>query len=167
MDHWYRRMTSTTDSPYVLGGSTLEDHYAAVTDGKRNVPTRGTVMQVAARIRALTAEGEPIMCLFGDPRILVEADRPPAYKLVYVHACYNHLFGEMMAAVAREEPHVIVARVPESARDASDTSVIQHAVLKDAESLFGPDAAALGEHYQLAEVIDDVCLLLPRSPAGP
>jgi len=160
--HWWRKMTACTTAPYVLAHTTLQDHYANVTRNKTHVASYKTVRRVARRIQALTAENEPIACLFLANRIYLFSQRPPVHGMIYIHDDYRQFHPELMHTIGRRRPKVVLARVTPGLGNTTDLAAIESAVFDKLEEFFGPEARVIRDHYRIAEIIDDVCILQNR-----
>ncbi len=162
VDYWGAKMVTPSASPYVLARMSLEEYQDNITKHQPRYPLISTTRKTAERVRALTADSDPIGCLFNEPRMYYFAGRPPVYKLFVAQEVYSHMFDAFMEAIDRQKPKVLVARIPLAARNA-DREVVESAVFDDTESYFGPAAHTLRQNYRVCEIIDDVCLLQPRS----
>lgn len=160
---WARTMTLYSRSPYVLSGTTLSGHYTRVTRNKPAFPTYETTALAAARVRELTAESDPIVCLIDEPRLYYLAQRPPAYPLLRTQTCYSGLFAGLFEAIASRQPKVLVARLPADLRGRSDLTMAEPTLMDDLERCFGPPARILRDRYRLTDIINnDLCILQPR-----
>ena len=179
LDRWWPRMTAQSTAPFVLTDLTLEEHYDRVAAGARhdarqsprgeygvatppNIPAYTTVLKVSQRVRELTADTDPIALLFLDTRIYLLSHRPPVHHLLFLGGPgFDRWYPEFMRSIREKRPQVVLARIPRELRGEHDRSRIASAIYASAESMFGPPASVIQEHYRVAEIIDDVCLLRP------
>jgi hypothetical protein len=159
---WWSTMTMVTNRPYVLAGTTLANHYTAITKHKLSCPTYATTRKVAGRIDEMTTANEPIGSLMHEARFYYFSHRPSVYKLIAMQDAYRHMFADYMQAIRSRRPKVLVARIPEPLRSSRDLQAIQAAVFEQTEAFFGPPGTAVRELYRATETIDDVCILQPR-----
>lgn len=159
---WWSTMTLPTRQPYVLAGTTLEDHYTSITKHKLSCPTYTTTIKTTRRIQELTGPNDPIGLLFHEARIYYFARRPTVYKLMAMQVVYSHMFADYMQAIRNRRPKVLIARIPESLRQSDDLQAVQAAVFDQVEGFFGPSGVAVRELYQVTERINDLCILQPR-----
>lgn len=161
---WGWTMTFYGRSPYVLSGTTLMQHYTKVTANKPSFPTYETTSAAAVRVRELTGETDPIVCLVDEPRLYYLAQRPPAYPLLRTQVCYSSMFPALFEAIRTQHPKVLLARLPVGARGAGDARAAEAAVLADLEGYFGPPARVVRDEYRLTEVVNgDLCILQPKA----
>jgi hypothetical protein len=165
MSHWGHCMTLATTRPYVLSGMSLIDHYDMITKHQPRYPTFGTSSRVAERIRSLTNADDPIALLFREPRIYQLAGRPPAHPLLVINEWTAPLFPDFLRTIEQRRPKVVVAHLPEAVRGKNDPAEVAPALLADVEEYFGPGARFIRKQYLLTEVIGDVGILQPRTPA--
>lgn len=161
---WFYKMTFHTASPYVLAGTTLDEHYTGVTRHKRRYPAWGTTVAVARYVRERTSPDEPIVCLFRYPRLYYLARRPVTHPLISVNGWFRHLFPEFLGEIKHQRPRIAIARVPRHLRGMSDKEAATAGVFAEVESLFGEQASFLRDRYRLSAVMDDVAILERRTP---
>ncbi len=160
---WGWTMTYYGTSPYALSGTTLAEHYTKVTANKPSFPTYETTAIAAARVRELTGQNDPIVCLIDEPRLYYLSQRPPAYPLLRTQSCYSNLFPGLFEAIRTKQPKVLLARLPAARRGTVDPKAAEPAVLADLENCFGPSSRVVRENYNLTEIINgDVCILQPK-----
>ncbi len=163
--HWWRRMSLHTNTPNVLAGTTLSEHYGRVTR-KMEAPSYATSLQVAQRVQELTEETDPIGILFFDTWLYYLAERPPVHDLVYItpERYFKHLYCDFMRTIDERRPKVVLARIPHDLDDINnaDKSGVTAAVFNSLEAFFGPSAGVIRESYRVTEIIDDVCIMQPR-----
>lgn len=161
---WGWTMTFYGRAPYILSSTTLTQHYTKVTANKTSFPTYETTSAAAARVRELTSETDPIICLVDEPRLYYLAQRPPAYPLLRTQICYSNMFPALFEAIGTQHPKVLLARVPDGTRGTGDVKAAEAAVLAGLESCFGSSARVVREEYSLTEVVNgDLCILQPKA----
>jgi hypothetical protein len=161
---WGWTMSYYGRSPYVLSGTTLAGHYTKVTANKPSFPTYETTAMAAARVRELTSDNDPIVCLIDEPRLYYLAQRPPAHPLLRTQECYSTFFPGLFETIRSRQPKVLLARLPAELRGTTDPAAAEPAVLADLDRYFGPPAHALHGQYRLTEIINaDVCILQPSA----
>jgi hypothetical protein len=161
VDHWGSRMVAQTVSPHVLANMTLGQYQDEITKHQPRYPLYSTTNKAAQRVRELTEENDPIACLLVEPRVYYLAQRPPVFRLFVPQPVYRFLFDDFMEAIKKVRPKVVLARIPAEARESDDINVIEPAVFKDTEAVYGKQGDVIRKHYRVTEVIDDVCILQP------
>jgi hypothetical protein len=160
---WWPTMTRYGSEVNLLAHQSLAAHYDHVTRGKPTFPPYAATAVAAARARELTAPDEPIACLLDDPRLYLQAKRPPVCPLIRTQPCYQYWFDDLIEAIRNRRPKAVFARMPANASSCEDVTCVNANVFADIEQLFGNRASILAEDYVVTEVIDDeICLLEPR-----
>ncbi len=127
-----------------------------------HIPAYTTALKASIRVRELTAKTEPIALLFLDTRIYLLAQRPPVHHLLFFGGPgFDMWYPQFMQSIRDARPQVVLARIPRDLRGEQDRARIASAIYAAAESMFGPPGRVIQEHYRIAEIIDDVCLLRP------
>jgi len=161
--YWWGKMTQQGSSPWVLAGTTLEEHYTRVTARKSRLPDYATVQEVARQVRVLTGQDDPIAVLFHEPRLYYFAQRPPVHRLIPMQPIFRHMFEDFFQGIDVKRPKILLAHVPDAVQPARDPSLVQPAVFDDLESYFGPSARLIRQNYRVTSVVNDVCILQPNT----
>jgi len=162
LNTWWPRMTRHSTALNVLADCTLDEYHARVASHINHVPEYTTALAVSRRVRQLTAETDPIACLFLDTRIYYFSRRPMTHFIAFVFCRgWDQWYPEFMQAIREKRPKAVLARIPTTFRGRRDPAVIQPVIYDEVESKFGPPGKVIRECYRVTEVIDDVCILQP------
>jgi hypothetical protein len=81
--------------------------------------------------------------------------------MIIPNEAFQPKFDGFIRTICEKRPLVVLARWPKALRAPADNAALTDSVLAEAEAFFGPVARSLRDEYQVAEVVDDVCLLQP------
>jgi hypothetical protein len=168
---WLPKMTFHSKDLFIPAATSLPAHYDNVTKHKLTLPTYTNSMQVADRVRELTAPDEPIGVLFHEMRLYYHCRRPNVSRLLTMQPAYKHMFDAFIADILRRRPKVLLARIPDAANtaalphgrvDALTRQEVEVAVSGELLDFFGPPIQPVLDAYRVTEVIGRVCILQPR-----
>ncbi len=169
--HWWQQMVMYSSSPYVLAGTTLEDHYARLIRAGRVNVDYAVTREVAGIVRGRTRPDEPIALLFYEPHLSYLCRRPPVHRLIETADFHRALFPEFMEAIERRRPGVVIARLrpglgPQlSLAAASDRTPLEAQLFDDITARFGPCGEVIRRCYRVAEIHGELAILEPIEPS--
>lgn len=165
---WWPYMTAQAGGLNVLADASPAEYKGRVASHYNNVPEYATARKVAARVRELTAPGEPMACLMHDTRIYYFADRPMTFDRIFIFCRgWEVWYDDLINAIREKQPKAMVARLPLDYAGPRDPVTLTAVVMDDLENKFGPRASTIRELYVVGQAIDDVAILVPRSLSAP